>query len=143
MQPEPIVIEKTYSASAARVWRAITDKDEMKNWYFKLDDFRAEPGFEFSFTGGREGGIQYVHRCKITEVIPEKKLVHTWTYDGYPGVSYVTWELFPQGDQTLLRLTHTGLETLPAEPDFARENFLKGWSHILPVSLKNYLEGEA
>lgn len=143
MQSEPIVVEKTYAVNAARVWRAITDKDEMKNWYFKLDDFRAESGFEFSFTGGREGGIQYVHRCKITEVIPGKKLVHTWTYDGYPGVSYVTWELFPQGEQTLLRLTHTGLETLPAEPDFARENFLQGWSHILPVSLANYLAGES
>jgi uncharacterized protein YndB with AHSA1/START domain len=36
MKNEPFVIERTLNASAERVWKAITDKDQMKEWYFNL-----------------------------------------------------------------------------------------------------------
>ena len=73
MNNAPIVIERTFNAPAAKVWRAITNNDEMKEWYFKLKKFKAEPGFEFQFEGGPDDR-SYVHLCKITEVIPEKKI---------------------------------------------------------------------
>ena len=34
-----IVIERTYNAPVEKVWKAITDKEEMKQWYFDLDAF--------------------------------------------------------------------------------------------------------
>ncbi|HVE56284.1 MAG TPA: SRPBCC domain-containing protein [Pyrinomonadaceae bacterium] len=141
MNNQPIVVEKTFNAPAERVWRAITDKDEMKKWYFDLAEFKAEKGFKFQFTDGEPGGKQFLHLCEITEVVPEKKLTYSWRYDGYAGNSFVTFELFPQEDKTLLRLTHEGLETFPQETnDFAKENFAKGWNHIINTSLKEYLE---
>ena len=47
-----IVKEVLLDATPAKVWKAITDKDEMKQWYFDLKDFKAEVGFEFQFLGG-------------------------------------------------------------------------------------------
>ena len=139
MNTTPFVIERTYNVPAQKVWEAITDKDKMKQWYFDLKEFRPEVGFVFEFDGGREGRI-YHHVCTITEVVPDKKLTHTWTYQGYPGVSYVTFELFEDGGSTRLKLTHSGIETFPASvPDFALHNFAEGWSYILGTSLAKYL----
>jgi uncharacterized protein YndB with AHSA1/START domain len=138
MHPEPLVVEKILNAPVSRVWKALTDVEVMKKWYFSLSDFKAEPGFEFSFTG-ENNDIKFVHLCKVTEVIVERKLSYSWTYEGYPGYSEVTFELFPQGETTRLKLTHAGLETFPQDSNFARENFVGGWNYIIDTSLKNYL----
>ena len=52
MKKQPIVLEQLVNAPIAIVWKAITDKDEMKNWYFDLAEFKAEIGFSFEFSGG-------------------------------------------------------------------------------------------
>src|SRR5690606_14020447 len=110
-------------------------------WYFDLAEFKAEIGFKFQFTGGPSPDKQYVHLCEITEVIPEKKLTYNWRYKGFSGCSFVTFELFEQGDKTLLKLTHTGIDTFPKENmDFAIHNFEEGWNHFIHTGLKEYLE---
>ena len=140
MNTEPFVIERTYNAPVSKVWKAITDKDDMKKWYFDLPEFRPEVGFEFNFRAGEKDKL-YLHLCKITEVVKGKKLTYSWKYDGYAGESFVTWELFEEGDKTRLKLTHSGLETFPADnPDLARHNFERGWTEIVGTSLKEYLE---
>lgn len=141
MNNEPFVIERTYNAPIEKVWKAITDKDDMKQWYFDLSAFEPKVGFEFSFEGGDDKQT-YLHLCKITEVVPGKKLTYSWRYEGYEGNSFVTWELFDEGnDTTRLKLTHTGLETfVTSNPSFARESFAKGWTHITGISLKDFLE---
>lgn len=138
---EPVIVERVFNAPVNKVWNAITDKNEMKHWYFDLADFRAEPGFEFSFTGGDESKNDlYNHLCRVTEVIPMKKLAYTWQYEGYTGCSTVTFELFEEGNQTRLRLTHEGLETFPQDhAPFARKNFAEGWNAIIGHSLPDYL----
>jgi uncharacterized protein YndB with AHSA1/START domain len=141
MSKEPFVIERTYQAPIEKVWKAITDKDQMKEWYFVLDEFRPEVGFEFTFVGKGHQGEQYVHRCKVIDVIPLKKLQHSWTYDNTPGYSVVTFELFEEGVQTRLRLTHSGLETFPQDnADFAKESFAGGWTELIGSLLKKYVE---
>ena len=72
-----------------------------------------------------------------------EKLSHTWRYEGYEGNSILTFELFAEGDKTRLRLTHEGLETFPDKPDFAKANFVMGWTSIIGTSLKNYFEKDA
>ena len=140
MKNEPIVIERSFQAPVARVWKAITDRDQMKEWYFDISSFKAEPGFEFQFEGTNEGRT-YLHKCRVMEVIPEKKLKYSWRYEGYEGSSVVTFELFTEGAITRLRLTHEGLETFPANlPDFARQNFVEGWTFLIGESLKSFLD---
>jgi uncharacterized protein YndB with AHSA1/START domain len=99
METAPFVIEITYDAKPDRVWQAITDKEKMKEWYFDLKEFKPEVGFEFEFSGGPPEK-SYLHLCKVTEVITGQKLTHSWRYDGYAGNSFVTWELFDEGDKT-------------------------------------------
>lgn len=142
MNAEPFVIERVLNAPVSRVWRAITDKEEMKQWYFDIAKFKLELGCEFEFTAGGNGQL-YVHLCKITEIVPEQKLAYSWRYEGYEGNSIVTWELFPEGEQTKLKLTHTGLETFPQIGLFARENFVKGWTSFFDKALLTYLQTKA
>jgi uncharacterized protein YndB with AHSA1/START domain len=140
MNTQPFVIERTLDAPVGKVWKAITDPAEMKKWYFDLPGFTATPGYEFTFNGGPDPEHQYIHLCRVTIAEPLKKLAHTWKYKGYPGNSEVTFELFEEGEKTRLKLTHAGLETLPADnPDLARENFEAGWSDIIGTSLPAYL----
>ena len=141
MSNTPVIVEQTYNAPVTRVWEAITDANQMREWYFDLPDFKPEVGFEFQFTGGTEIK-QYLHLCKVTEVIPERKLSHRWRYDGYEGNSEVTWELFPEDDGTRVKLTHSGLNTFPPIADFAASNFNMGWNEILGKNLKNFVESE-
>ena len=140
---QPFVIERSYNAPIEKVWNAITDKSQMKQWYFDLDDFKPEVGFEFKFDGGSDDKV-YHHLCKIVEVVPHKKLKYSWSYEGFEGMSYVTFELFTEGITTKVRLTHEGLETFPQNNrDFARESFTQGWTFILGTSLKKFLEKQA
>jgi uncharacterized protein YndB with AHSA1/START domain len=84
--------------------------------------------------------MTYHHLCKITEVVPQKKLAYTWRYKGHEGNSLVTFELFGDGDKTRLKLAHEGLETFPKTPSFARKSFVQGWTQIIGSSLKDFLE---
>jgi uncharacterized protein YndB with AHSA1/START domain len=136
---QAVVIERTYNAPVGKVWKALTDVDQMRQWYFDLKEFKTEVGFEFEFTVEHEGA-KYHHLCKITEVIPQKKIAYTWRYAGEEGDSLVAFELFADGDKTQLKLTHEGLETFPKLPAYARRNFEAGWTEIIGSSLKQYVE---
>ncbi len=141
MTVEPLVKEIKVNASVQKVWAAITDKDEMRNWFFDLEKFKPEVGFEFSFEGKGKTEKSYLHLCKITEVIADQKLTYSWKYDGYTGESFVTFELFADGDKTKIKLTHKGIESFDSDnPDFVKENFVEGWTYIMHTALKNYLE---
>ena len=137
---KPIVIERIFDASINDLWRAITQKDLMKLWYFDLEEFKAEPGFIFEFKGLTEDCVEYIHICEVTDVIPEKKLTYSWKYKGYDGISFVTFELFEMGSKTNLVLTHSGIETFPrSNPDFAPHNFESGWNQLINISLNQFL----
>lgn len=139
---QSFVIERIYNAPVSKVWKAITDKEEMKQWYFELPAFKPEVGFEFQFYGEGKTGEKFLHLCKIMEVVKNKKLKHSWRYDGYEGNSFVTFELFEEGDKTRLKLTHEGFETFPTtvNNDFAKENFAEGWTYIIGISLPGFVE---
>jgi uncharacterized protein YndB with AHSA1/START domain len=136
---EAVEIERTFNAPVARVWKALIDVDQMRQWYFDLKEFRPEAGFEFEFVVEHEGN-SYHHLCKITEVIPQKKIAYTWRYKNEPGNSLVTFELFAEGDKTRLKLTHEGIETFPKTPAYARKNFEAGWTAIIGTELKQFVE---
>jgi uncharacterized protein YndB with AHSA1/START domain len=141
MNNKPYTIERIYNAPIEKVWNAITDKEQMKQWYFDLAEFKPEVGFEFQFSGEGAKGEKYMHLCKITEVVAGTKLGYSWRYDGYEGISFVTFELFKEGEKTRLKLTHTGLETFPINnTDFAKESFTAGWTEIIGKLLKEFVE---
>ena len=135
-----VTVEKLYNAPVEKVWNALTDKDEMREWYFNVDDFKPEKGFEFSFAGQGRKGEEYIHLCRVIEVIPQKKLQYSWKYKGYPGYSVLTFELFAEGDKTRLKLTHKGLESFAENgADFSVQSFTGGWNEIINSMLEKYL----
>ena len=141
---QPLVIERTYNAPVGVIWKALTDKDEMKKWYFDLADFQPVKGFEFRFYGEGKEGQKYLHLCKITEAEPNRKLAYSWEYEGIAGSSLLTFELFDENGKTKLKLTHAGLDSFKTDsPDFSVESFTGGWTYILGTSLQQYVENSA
>ena len=136
---EAVIVERILNAPVTRVWNALTDVDQMREWYFDLKEFKPQAGFEFEFSVEHEG-TTYHHLCRVTEVIPEKKIAYTWRYKSEPGDSLVTIELFAEGDNTRLKLTHTGIESFPRTPAYARKNFEQGWTAIIGTELKQFVE---
>lgn len=140
---EPLVLEQILNVPVDRVWKALTDRDEIRCWYFDIEDFRPEIGFEFRFSASK-AGKRYRHVCRIIEVLPGRKLSYSWRYEGHEGMSQVTFEMSAVEGGTSLRLTHAGLETFPADNrDFVRTAFSEGWDYILGTALTEFLEGAA
>lgn len=136
-----VIVERVFDADLPLIWKALTEKEIMKQWYIDVKEFKTIVGFKFEFWAGEEGGKQWKHLCEITEVIPEKKLAYTWQYEGYSGMSHVTFELSEEQNGTKLKLTHTGVDSFPADVlELASSNFEKGWNQIVNVTLKEFLE---
>jgi uncharacterized protein YndB with AHSA1/START domain len=136
----PIVIEQFYPAPLAVVWKAITDENQMRRWFFdSMNDFKAEVGFETRFDVQVEGRV-FPHEWRVTDVQPQSRIVYDWRYGGYSGNSSVTWELWPTREGTKLLMTHRGHETFPQDdPMFNREACVAGWRYFLQESLKAFL----
>ena len=143
MTSEPIIIEETYRAPIERVWDAITKKDQMCKWFFEsINDFVPQVGFctKFDVSSGQKN---YLHVWRVTEAVPNQRLTLEWKYGGYPGDSFVTFELSRSGAGTHLKLTHEGLETFPTDDRaFSRDSCLQGWNYFICQSLKSYLDGQ-
>ncbi|MET3978222.1 uncharacterized protein YndB with AHSA1/START domain [Mucilaginibacter sp. UYP25] len=140
MDNRPFELEQVYDAPIEEVWRILTDEDDMKEWYFpQLKKFKPVVSYKFDFT---DDGSDYKKEWQVTKIDEGRKLGHSWIYKDYPGSSEVTFELFPVGNKTRLKLTHTGLASFPDDPHFARRRFEDGWKQIIGSNLKNYLKNQ-
>ncbi len=138
---EPIIVEQTFDTSIDTLWHAITEIEQMRQWYFEnIPSFKPEVGFETQFTVQSQGR-NFLHLWKVTEVVPMKKITYNWKYEGYPGDSFVVFELFKQNNLTKLKLTHNVQESFPEDiPEFSRESGVAGWTFFIRKSLKGFLE---
>ncbi|MEO1526494.1 MAG: SRPBCC domain-containing protein [Planctomycetota bacterium] len=139
----PIVVEETYAVPPDRLWSAVTDPAEMRDWFFEeMQEFQPLDGFETTFVV-ELGDKQYTHRWEISGVKANERIVYGWSYDGLPGRGRVTWEIKADEQGSRLRLTNEILEAFPDDdPAFTRESCEGGWAYLLSESLKPYLEGE-
>lgn len=97
-----VVVEREFSHSTEKIWRALTQPDLIQEWLMK-NDFKAELGYSFSM-GGDWGSVD----CKVLDIETERKLSYTWEGMGIDTV--VTWELTPTSKGTLLRMEQTGFK---------------------------------
>lgn len=138
---ENVVFKQKVKAPVEKVWTALTDKAQMKEWYFDIPDFELGLHNEFNFfePGGEN---KFHHRGEILEIIPQQKLKHTWTYPEFSKEkTIVKWELERGEDGTLIQLTHKGLENLEhLGNNFQKESFTNGWTEIVGKNLKEYVE---
>ena len=138
---DPVIVEQTFNKSPEKVWQAITEHDQMIQWYFdNIPSFKAEVGFETQFNIHNDGR-DFMHMWNVTEVESLKKITYGWKFDGYVGDSFVTFEIFDEGDSTKLRLTATVTEDFEdGIPEFERESCIGGWQYFIQQRLKEFLE---
>lgn len=139
---QPIVTELIVENSLSAVWNAITDHSQMVEWYFEnIPDFQAKIGFETQFVV-QSSERQFTHIWKVTEVIPLQKIVYSWAYKEYTGLSYSSFELSDSEGKVKLVVSCTGLHTFPQElPEFSRASCQAGWNYFIQDRLKAYLNG--
>jgi len=125
-----IVEELTIEATPQRVWGAITEPDEIVQWWAYEARVKPEVGFlaEFRF---RQGA--FVIQFEVAELDQDKKV--RWISRQVPpqwvGTS-VTWQLTPVQNGTKLIFTHDGFDQID-------ERTRGAWVYFL-ASLKSYLE---
>ena len=136
-----VEVIQSFDQPLEKVWKAITEKDQMKQWFFEdIKDFKAEAGFETEFDVAFENR-NFRHQWKITEVIPPVKIKYNWKYGGYAGDSFVTFELSEQNAKTRLKLIHEVVQDFPAEEAaFSRKSMQEGWNYLIGQRLKSYLD---
>jgi uncharacterized protein YndB with AHSA1/START domain len=128
---KPVVVERSFNASSEQIWNALTNKDQMKQWYFDIPEFKAIVGLEFTFAVEHEG-TNWVHLCTVTDVKRNELIAYTWRYEGFAGNSHVKFEIIPDGKKTRLRITHSGLHTFPSDAKgLEKQNFQMGWSGFM------------
>lgn len=137
----PIVVEAKFHKSAHNLWKALTNINEMKKWYFEvLDDFQAVVGFKTAFKVHSENRV-FTHQWEVLEVIPEKKITYSWHFLEYPGASTSTFEVMKKNDGSALKLTILVQEDFPEDiPEFKRESCIEGWNYFIHGNLKEYLD---
>ena len=125
------VVERTYSATAARVFRAWSDATTKRRWFAAPDQPPAH--FELDFRiGGHElnrgtgpDGRTYTYEARYQDIVPDQRIVYA--YDMYLddqriSVSLGTVELAPLGDQTRLTYTEQGVYLDGLDTPAAREH---------------------
>ena len=121
-----IVLEQRIEASTAEVYAYLTDETRWKRW--QGADATLDPQVGGVFSVLMANGMNA--RGEFVELVPDRRVVFTWGWVGYdnlpPGSSTVEIDLRPDGDATLLVLTHRSLpdEELPMQR--------AGWIHFLP-----------
>ncbi|GAB4112479.1 MAG: hypothetical protein Kow001_14230 [Acidobacteriota bacterium] len=126
----------TIQASPAAVWRALTEPQELTNW-FPLHA-RVVPRAGGTIT--LSWGPPWEGTAPITIWEPQRRL--QWREEvsvgGKPSPILVDFRLEPRGHSTELQLTHSGIGADAAWDDYF-ESITSGWSFEL-FGLKHYLE---
>lgn len=129
------VYEVYIRATPEQVWRAITESEFTRRYYYGNDVISEwQPGSELVYRDPSDGSESI--RCHVLEADPPRRLVHTFSFPetGDPP-SRVTWTIEPRGEATLLVLTH---DEFKSETSTYR-SVQHGWVPILS-GLKTLLE---
>ena len=136
---QPLIKEITVNAPISKVWKAITEKEELAKWFHTSEDYIFEEGKTFHMDALHEGK-NYLHTITITKIIPEKKLGLDWFIESDCGITQVLYELEPSGDKTKVKVTHSGFDKYGDAGEKNRTGYSSGWDHVLNVLLKEYVE---
>lgn len=128
-----LTLHRTIEAPVETVYAAWTDPDVMRRWFAPGDlavaraVAEAEVGGTFLVEMRGAEGEKHVTRGVYREVVPNRRLVHTWQWEDSDVESLVTVELEPASAGTT-RLTLTHARFAEAE---ARDRHEQGWAGCL------------
>ena len=125
-----IVEELTIEANPQSVWRALTQQDEIVQWWAYEARVKPEVGSlgEFRFRKGA-----FVMQLEVADLVQDEKVrwISRQSIPQWAGTS-ITWQLMPTHNGTKLIFTHDGFDQID-------ERTRESWVYFL-ASLKSYLE---
>jgi uncharacterized protein YndB with AHSA1/START domain len=124
--------ERVLAHPPERVWRALTDTDEMFAWHPSPATFEPRAGGRVFWHP--EGHIEGMPDSEVTDWDPPRLLAYTWSTLETSNPDHLRWELRPHDDGCVLTLTHSFDDRLKAARDGA------GW-HVCLDSLAVALAG--
>ncbi|MCI0449811.1 MAG: SRPBCC domain-containing protein [Chlorobi bacterium] len=130
----PIVKKVSIDAPVDKVWKAVTEPKLLEEWITMPNNIKAELGHEFEFktdSEGKFGEWDKIIRCKITELVLNKKISFTWQFELMNGETLVSIELADNKGITELTLTHSGFESDTEKGEYWRDNSADGWRDLL------------
>ena len=129
-----LTLVRRLNAAPERVWRALTQPEELKQWFSPGDEFKIPRAVADLKVGGGynivmqspDGELHDVSG-KYREIVPNRRLVYTWAWKSTPErESLVTIELRAAAGGTELTLRHEQFFD-----EEAREKHLHGWTGCL------------
>jgi len=134
-----ITLRKTIPVSCTTLWSALTELDQMQQWYFQeLKEFKAKVGFENAFTFEYKGKT-FTHKWRVVEVEPSQKIAYYWQYEEYEGDSIVSFQMEKVQNGSHLHLEARILSPFPEMEEFSQKSMEKGWSSLIEDRLIPFL----
>jgi uncharacterized protein YndB with AHSA1/START domain len=138
-----IELKITVKASTGEVWHALTDKDELENWWGEGVTLEPKVGGQFKEKWEDDDGNKQLASGKVISVKNKKQITFSWVEKEWPkgAVTECTFEIAEAGPgKSLLMVRHAGWETLPeARRAKILKDFKTGWDFHLK-ELKEYLD---
>lgn len=135
-----LTIKRRLNAPPAKVYAAWTEPEKIARWFgpHEIGSVQAamdvRVGGRFNFIMNAADGQTHNVSGTYREVVPNQKLVFDWAWISTPErVSLVTITLKPDGEGTILTLTHEQFFD-----EAAREGHSHGWTGAL-AKLETYL----
>ena len=124
-QSDAVQQEIRIEAKPETIFEYFTDPEKMLRWKGIEATLEPRPGGTYRVNG------KDIARGEYVEIERPKRVVFTWGWEAEghpipPGSSTVEVTLTPDGEGTLVRLTHRGL------PTEAQGAHAEGWQHFLP-----------
>jgi uncharacterized protein YndB with AHSA1/START domain len=137
-----LTLERFYPVAPEQVWRAWTDPQALKRWFgpggaqpVALAELDVRVGGRFRVQFGGPGGAEHEVQGVYREVVPNRRLVFTWTWPRSTPEreSLVSIELRKAGRGTELVFTHA-----QHYDEAVRDGHRRGWSETF-IKLERYL----
>ncbi len=122
-----ITLQRKIKAPPGEVYRALTNPFTIELWSGEPAVMSEEPGSAFTMLDGDIVGENVSFQ-------PNKSIHQKWFFGEEGQSSDVVIELFPDKENTQIRIQHRGI------PDEAYENILAGWELSYLDSLKDFFE---
>jgi len=146
---DAIISDIQIAAPPERIFKALTDERELALWFgspecpVKAWYMDARVGGQYSYATQQgtlvvNGVSEFECHGEILEYDPPRLLVYTWIanwHDDTMRRTVVRWELTPKQNGTHVRVTHSGLSTMPV----VREDYSGGWPGVVEM-LKKFVE---
>ena len=124
-QTRTVVIEREFSHSPEKLWRALTESPLIAQWLMK-NDFEPAVGRKFQLRAEPVPQWDGIINCEVLVAEPLKRLSYSWSTMGLASV--VLFTLTPTEGGTHLRMEHSGF---PLDQDAAYKGATYGWQRFL------------